>query len=325
MPLPAFGTHQPLLFGVCLASSGPILELGSGFFSTPFIHALSVTQGRRCVTVDANPEYYNFMKPFQTAVHDVILLGDFSRTDAGKAVLPVGRTPEEYIGIQRNIMTALVNEHGNFGVVFVDHDPGFLRQPAVEFFRDHATYVVVHDVETPGHYGFDFSSYQFHFMDRSVGAWTVVLSNEQECGHFREFVPVQSFEDGVPDHCVTARFNEIEIAVNTVSWSGWTADLVRPTARSFIEIAFGDGGMLPDCVQVLVRLADSVQEYFWIVLRNDGKNYLRPDRNGNFFIQFAQMGMVGNRGIEKMSYIEVRARSTVPAVLKIEQVRIGTV
>lgn len=324
MALPAFGTHQPLLFGACLRTSGPILELGSGFFSTPFIHALSIAQRRRCVTLDTNYEYFGAVKSYQSENHEVALLPGFVRNQQGKALVAADRSVDSYVAEQQQRLSELCARYGHFDVAFVDHDPAFLRQPALEFLADKATYLVTHDTEAKSHYAFDFSSFRYCFEDRSVSTWTAIMSNTHECDSFRMFATSHTYDEGAPLSLRTASFGRVALTLNPDSWVGWSAPLERSSPDAFIEITLEDMNVIVDEVQVLVRKSGLSSDYFWITIWKN-QTLLRPaDRKQRLFVQFNQLAMVGNQPFEAMDTLEIRARSSQAATIVFQEISVGS-
>src|SRR3954465_681875 len=57
-------THFPLLIKLVQMTQGPILELGSGLFSTPLLHWLCFEQERELHTWEKYEHYLDFAKKF---------------------------------------------------------------------------------------------------------------------------------------------------------------------------------------------------------------------------------------------------------------------
>lgn len=114
------GSHLPVLIPLVLATKGPILELGTGFFSTPVLHWLCAESGRRLVSYESQERYFAVASQYQSSTHEVHLVNDWAVID-------------------------LAPYH--WTIVLVDHGPGPQRK--IEFARvaQLADYVVVHDTE----------------------------------------------------------------------------------------------------------------------------------------------------------------------------------
>ncbi len=52
-----FATHMPLLLACLRHTTGPVLELGSGWFSTPLLAAFATDRLVR--TIETNPQWYD--------------------------------------------------------------------------------------------------------------------------------------------------------------------------------------------------------------------------------------------------------------------------
>lgn len=75
----AYDTHRPLLAEAIIRTSGPILELGMGFGSTPGLHAVAKLTGRRVESYDDDAEWFEKMQPFLFGQGH--LVGDWDKAD----------------------------------------------------------------------------------------------------------------------------------------------------------------------------------------------------------------------------------------------------
>jgi len=112
-------------------TNGPILELGAGFYSTPFLHRLSEA-GRMVVSYEYDPEWFQqiwsrFEGPHHHVIHDF-------------ADVPPG----------------------SWSVVLVDCE-GWSRHPFFNALRDHADIFVIHDTQDPWIPELDFESFEYRF------------------------------------------------------------------------------------------------------------------------------------------------------------------
>jgi hypothetical protein len=114
----AWGTHQPVLYEAVKRSHGDVLELGSGFNSTPMIHALTENTDRKVLTVDHDANWLSKFLHLQTPNHEFRVLGSY----------------EDIRQIQ-----------GVFSVVFIDEGNWESRAESLKYFADKATYLVLHD------------------------------------------------------------------------------------------------------------------------------------------------------------------------------------
>jgi hypothetical protein len=116
---PYLGSHLPVLMKLVGMTDGPILELGSGTYSTPYLHWACAPTKRPLVTYETNPEWWKFTKDFQEDFHTVALVTDWSAANFDRP----------------------------WSIAFVDHDG--VRSETVRRIL-HAEYIVCHDTENRG-------------------------------------------------------------------------------------------------------------------------------------------------------------------------------
>jgi predicted O-methyltransferase YrrM len=151
-------THFPLLMAFVQTTDGPILEVGTGVFSTPLLHWMCFAKKRKLISVERHKHYLEFAAKFKTDWHDVLCVKDL-KEDTFK-------------------------EH--FSVVFIDHSPKKPRTRGDDalLFKDKADYVIIHDAGENGHkkYGYDQLYSQFKYRYDWNGCWpsTTVLSNTKD-------------------------------------------------------------------------------------------------------------------------------------------------
>lgn len=79
-----YSTHQRLLVKYMMQTTGHVIELGAGNYSTPILHEIASAQGRHLTTVDNNPDWLNRFKVFESERHTLTLLkswDDFAVTE----------------------------------------------------------------------------------------------------------------------------------------------------------------------------------------------------------------------------------------------------
>lgn len=147
-----FGSHLPVLMAAVQRSSGPIVEFGSGMYSTVYLHWACWVAKRPLLTLESKHQYYRMMRPMENDFHRIVYLENWDQYDLGY----------------------------KWSVALVDHSPG-TRRP-VEIRRLVETeLVVVHDTEDrfakDYQWGDCFDLYKYRF-DHSVGTLrTTLLSN----------------------------------------------------------------------------------------------------------------------------------------------------
>lgn len=151
------GSHIPILSKIIEISEGPILELGTGFNSTPIIHWLCNEEKRKVVSYESDKMFYlaarNYRNEFHE-VHHVEKLGGWDNIDI---------------------------ESQHWGLVFIDHAPGKRRNIEMARIANNADYVVVHDTEprSDWHYNYSnhFDKYKYRYDYTIAYPHTSIFSN----------------------------------------------------------------------------------------------------------------------------------------------------
>lgn len=154
---PNRGSHLPILMKAVSLTTGPILELGCGLYSTTPLHWACFVPKRKLVTYENNPSYFDFLKAYETPWHEVHCVDCWDTIDIS----------------------------GPWSVVLVDHEPcqGDPRhRRCIECERvTHAEYVVVHDTERANenrhHLSHMNSLFKYRFWWREPWPNTTIFSN----------------------------------------------------------------------------------------------------------------------------------------------------
>jgi len=148
-----WSTHLPILIKVVRETKGPILEIGSGIFSTPILHWLCSESGRKLVTYENEPEYYKFAKQFKSRNHKVNLVESWDEVKTDK----------------------------HWSVVLIDHEPQFRRSIDAIRFKNNADFIVLHDTEERNERHYNYHNVWPHFKYRFdytlASPQTTVVSN----------------------------------------------------------------------------------------------------------------------------------------------------
>jgi hypothetical protein len=152
---PGWASHLPVLIKILQISDGPVLELGSGIFSTPVMHWLCLESKRRLITYEDVPDYYNMIKRFSYGMHEIKLIEDWDK-------IPI--------------------DNVHWGVVFVDHNPPERRKIEIARLANIADYIIVHDTESQmdAETGFikeSFPLFKYSYNYKRQKPYTSVLSN----------------------------------------------------------------------------------------------------------------------------------------------------
>lgn len=149
-------THFPLLTKLVNHTTGTILELGSGLFSTPLLHWMCFENKRSLMTIERHAHYMDFARKFNTENH---------------TVLHIKQVEEMDFGAQR------------FAIVFIDHSPKRPRTRGDDavLFVDRADYMILHDAGKDGKakYGYEqlYPRFKYRYDWEGAVPHTTVLSN----------------------------------------------------------------------------------------------------------------------------------------------------
>lgn len=147
----SYSTHQPLLIAAVASTGGSVIELGSGFYSTPLLQALCVSQRRKLWTFENNAEWMQKFLPKDGSV-----------------------TPQHF-----SILDSW-NDLGRYGedlkcdVAFVDVDPASVRANLINVMKRWAKIIVAHDVETEQQHNYPgveeaLATFKYRVEDRRRG------------------------------------------------------------------------------------------------------------------------------------------------------------
>lgn len=150
-----FATHIPILIACLRHTTGPVLELGSGWFSTPVLSAFATDRLVR--TVETNPEWHSRItqigayQPITNHWHQVVFVPDYN--------------------------DAPMDDH-EWSIVLLDHEPPPRRGVDAARLRKRSQLIIGHDSEHPA-YGYDpvFDQFKHRFTYSRQVPWTTVVSD----------------------------------------------------------------------------------------------------------------------------------------------------
>lgn len=138
-------TYMPILAKIVAITNGSILELGTGFFSTPYLHWACYPTKRKLVSYENSSFYAHIASQYTDSFHDIYVTGSYEEIDIEK----------------------------EWDVVFIDFFEVQDRQKLLERLLKYAKYVVIHD-STPEDY-VGISNYRLDYTEIIPG--TSVFSN----------------------------------------------------------------------------------------------------------------------------------------------------
>lgn len=145
------GNHLAVLEKVLNHTIGPIIELGCGAGSTPYLNRMAGVMGRTVTSYENNPDYFNQYLHLNDRNHQIKFVRDWND-------LPTQRC----------------------GVLFVDNAPCEARVPLIERFTESADVIVVHDTEDRKNpYGWNgtFKHFKYQYTNDQEPQTTVVSNN----------------------------------------------------------------------------------------------------------------------------------------------------
>ena len=161
---PSRGSHLPILMRAVARTTGPVLELGCGLYSTNPLHWACVVPKRKLVTYENNPVYFDFLKAYERDFHEVHCITHWADIDISDP----------------------------WSVAFVDNSPGpdepedCRWQECVRL--QHAEYVVLHDTERRNEGVYRMSEirkvFKYEFRWRDAMPNTTVYSNVHDLTNF---------------------------------------------------------------------------------------------------------------------------------------------
>lgn len=148
-----YGSHLPVILQALHLTSGDVLELGVGFFSTPVLHWTCALQKRYLLSLENNRRWHRwFSAVYATERHRIDFVPSWDK--------------------------AAIERPWNIAVV--DHSPDFRRKIEIARLANLAKYIIVHDSD--GRYSRNYHLeeiyplFKYRFV-HSPDPGTTVLSN----------------------------------------------------------------------------------------------------------------------------------------------------
>lgn len=151
-----WGSHLPLLSKVMDLCDGPVLELGTGVWSTALLDLMCRESKRKLVSYDNDSTWHETNLKWQSEFHDIKLIPEEGWDD-----IPLEKT--------------------FWSVAFVDHKPAKRRKVDIQRLKDNALFVVIHDTEPESDkyfkYSWIYKYFKYRFDYTKCRPNTTVLSN----------------------------------------------------------------------------------------------------------------------------------------------------
>lgn len=153
------GSHVPVLAAAVAKTTGPVLECGTGWWSTPLLHLMC--KDRPLVSLETDREWVEKFGQMRSPMHDLRHVSDWKAVDLIDSV--------------------------EWSVAFVDNSPGEERIDVIRRLRSKTTFIVAHDTDADippsgGNYGWAKINgvFRFQFTYMIVRPWTTVYSDFKE-------------------------------------------------------------------------------------------------------------------------------------------------
>ncbi len=114
-----YGSHLPVLTKIVQKTKGPILELGIGLYSTPFLHYACLPTKRRLVSYDNTEGWIRYFRDARADFHEINFIDDWEKF-----------TTEDF-----------------WDIALIDHHPGERRSLEAKKLAHKAKYLILHDSE----------------------------------------------------------------------------------------------------------------------------------------------------------------------------------
>ena len=130
-----YGTHRPYLVETIKNTKGNIIEFGCGDSSTLLIRDLIKNTDRKLISLESNYEWYNKFKYLENENHKLFFVNGREDTEE------VGNKWLEFIENNKEIQDL------DFDICFLDSSPWISRTVGLNYFKNKAKYILVHDVD----------------------------------------------------------------------------------------------------------------------------------------------------------------------------------
>ena len=157
---PNRGSHLPALMKLVSMTTGPILEMGCGLYSTTPLHWACYTSKRRLVTYENNSDFTQFLMAYESSSHETHIIDDWDSIDLSE----------------------------QWSIAFLDHAPGPRR--GIDAMRlSHVDYLVIHDSENSQAraYGLNkvYRNFKYRYKYNDAYPHTSIWSNKHDVRGFK--------------------------------------------------------------------------------------------------------------------------------------------
>lgn len=148
----AWSSHLPVLMKLISITQGPVLEMGTGIYSTPYLH-WACFEKRKLISYENDQNYIRYNRGFRNDLHKIIFVDDWDKADIEKP----------------------------WDIVLIDHEPSPRRITDIKRVANFAKYIVVHDtqpeIEPQFRYNEIYPLFESRYDFKKHPANTTILSN----------------------------------------------------------------------------------------------------------------------------------------------------
>ena len=167
------GSHLAILPKIMEISEGPVLELGMGLFSTPYLHWACFNEKRKLVSYENKKQF-----------HEMFIFDDRRELCNNYSAY------HDVHFVENSDWDALDLESTHWGVVLIDHNPGPRRREEMKRLANKADYMVVHDTDEKNDFYYKYREYFPLFKyryDTKLYPQTTILSNFKDLKELQEY------------------------------------------------------------------------------------------------------------------------------------------
>ena len=150
-----YGTHLGCLIKAFSKTTGDILEMGMGVFSTPYLHYACMLSNRKLVSYENYQNWMNFFLKYnyKNENHEINFVEKYSDAKIDR----------------------------EWDIVLIDQTPDSSRTEEIRRLKDKAKYIIIHDANKSNdrvtHYSEIYSLFKYKTVWTKDNNSTVVLSN----------------------------------------------------------------------------------------------------------------------------------------------------
>lgn len=156
-----YGSHLPVLTKLVQKTKGPILELGIGLYSTPYLHYACLPTKRKLVSYENDEGWIRYFRDCRSDFHEINHIDDWDKLETDSF----------------------------WDIIFVDHHPGPRRSLEAKRFANQANYIIIHDSEPQNDGNVKYSEiyplFKYRFDYTTVLPHTTILSNFVNLKNFK--------------------------------------------------------------------------------------------------------------------------------------------